>query len=579
MMKRTAADQFVEVLALAGVKRIYGVVGDSLNAITESLRKRGDIEWVPMRSEEAAAFAAGAEAHLTGQLAVCAGSCGPGNTHLINGLYDCHRSRVPVLAIAAQIPSVELGTGYFQETHPENLFRECSHYCELISAPNQMQRTAEIAVRNALGKRGVSVVVIPGDIAQQKEEEARPPTAESLRLSEPQVMPSAASLDQMAALLNAGGRVTLLCGAGCEDAGPQVVELAKRLQAPVVSALRGKEFVEKDNPHFVGLTGLIGYASGYWAMIDCDVLVMLGTDFPYRQFYPDGEDTRVIQVDVRPENIGKRTRVDLGVVGSVAPTLQALLPRLEARRDAKHLERALEHYRKTREELDSLGQGTVGRKPIHPPQVARAFDLQASDDAIFTCDVGLPTVWAARYATMKGRRRLVGSFNHGSMASALAQAIGAQKAFPDRQVVSFSGDGGFTMLMGDVLTLVQLSLPIKIVVFNNSSLGFVAMEQQVGGMLSVGTAMHPTNFAKLAEALGMKGLRVEDPGQVDEAVQQALATPGPVLVDAVVSKAELVIPPRITASMAAGFTLFGIKALLNGRTTEVLELARTNLWR
>ncbi|MFB1479206.1 ubiquinone-dependent pyruvate dehydrogenase [Corallococcus sp. RDP092CA] len=578
-MKKTVADQFAEVLALAGVKRIYGVVGDSLNALTEALRRRGDIEWVPMRNEEAAAFAAGAEAHLTGQLAVCAGSCGPGNLHLINGLYDCHRSRVPVLAIAAQIPSVELGTGYFQETHPEVLFKECSHYCELVSGPNQMQRTAEIAVRSAVGKGGVAVVVLPGDVAMQKAEDARLPTPGSLRVSPAQLMPATAQVEQMAALLNRGGRVTLLCGAGCAGAGAQVVELAKRLQAPVVSALRGKEFLEKDNPHFVGLTGLIGYASGYWAMIDCDVLLMLGTDFPYRQFYPDSSDTRIIQVDVRAENLGKRTRVDLGVVGSVSATIQALLPRLETKRDTRHLERALAHYRKTREELDALGQGTVGKRPIRPTQVARAFDLQASDDAIFTCDVGLPTVWAARYATMKGGRRLVGSFNHGSMASALAQAIGAQKAFPDRQVISFSGDGGFTMLMGDFIGLVQLGLPIKVVVFNNSSLGFVAMEQQVGGMLDVGTALQNPHFAALAEAVGVKGLRVEDPGQVDEAVQLALATPGPVLVDAVVSKAELVMPPRITASMAAGFTLFGIKALLNGRTNEVLELARTNLWR
>ncbi|MCY1044578.1 ubiquinone-dependent pyruvate dehydrogenase [Corallococcus sp. bb12-1] len=578
-MKKTVADQFAEVLALAGVKRIYGVVGDSLNALSEALRRRGDIEWVPMRNEEAAAFAAGAEAHLTGQLAVCAGSCGPGNLHLINGLYDCHRSRAPVLAIAAQIPSSELGTGYFQETHPESLFRECSHYCELVSAANQMQRTSEIAIRNAVGKRGVSVVVLPGDVALQKAEDARAPTPESLLMSPSQVTPSAEQVQRMAALLNSGARVTLLCGAGCEGAGPQVVELARKLQAPVVSALRGKEFVEKDNPHFVGLTGLIGYASGYWAMIDCDVLLMLGTDFPYRQFYPDTADTHIIQVDLRAENIGKRTRVDLGVVGSVAATVQALLPRIEAKKDTKHLERALAHYRKTREELDGLGRGTVGRKPIHPPQVARAFDLQASDSAIFTCDVGLPTVWAARYATMKGQRRLVGSFNHGSMASALAQAIGAQKAFPDRQVISFSGDGGFTMLMGDFISLVQLELPIKVVVFNNSSLGFVAMEQQVGGMLDVGTSLRNPNFAALAEAVGIKGLRVEDPGDVDAAVQQALATPGPVLVDAVVSKAELVIPPKITVSMAAGFTLFGVKALLNGRTNEVLELARTNLWR
>ncbi|MBJ6763772.1 ubiquinone-dependent pyruvate dehydrogenase [Myxococcaceae bacterium JPH2] len=578
-MKTTVADQFVETLALAGAKRIYGVVGDSLNALTDSLRRRGDLEWVALRNEEAAAFAAGAEAHLTGTLAVCAGSCGPGNLHLINGLFDCHRSRVPVLAIAAQIPSPELGSGYFQETHPEALFRDCSHYRALVSSAEQMPRTLEIAIRAAVGQRGVSVIVIPGDVALQKAVSARMPSLESLTLPSPHVLPRATLLESAATLLNGAARVTLLCGAGCEGASERVIELARKLKAPVVTALRGKEYLEPDNPCFVGLTGLIGYASGYWAMLDCDVLLMLGTDFPYRQFYPDSASTRVLQVDVRPENIGRRAPVDLGLVGTVADTLGALLPLLEEKTKREHLDRALAHYQKTRAELDALAEGTPGKTPLHPPQVARAFSTHATEDAIFTCDVGLPTVWAARYATMTRQRRLLGSFNHGSMASALAQAIGAQKAFPGRQVIAFAGDGGFTMLMGDVLSLVQHGLPIKVVIFNNGSLGFVRMEQQVAGLLDMGTTLRNPDFAALAQAIGMRGIRVQDPADVDAAVAEALATPGPALVDAVVSRSELVMPPRITAAMAAGFTLFSVKALLSGRGDEVLELARTNLWR
>ena len=467
---KTVADQFAEVLAAAGVKRIYGIVGDSLNGFTDSIRRQGKIQWIHVRHEEVAAFAASAEAHLTGSLAVCAGSCGPGNLHLINGLFDCHRSRVPVLAIAAHIPSSEIGSGYFQETHPENLFKECSHYCELISTPSQMPRIVEVAIRQAVGKRGAAVIVISGDVALQEAVDAPAPTFAGLVPSEPIVMPKAPDLKALADLLNGASKVTLLCGSGCAGAHSQLLALGEKLKAPMVHALKGKEYVEWDNPYDVGMTGLIGFSSGYFAMNDCDALLMLGTDFPYRQFYPQGT-AKIAQVDIRPEQLGKRAPIDLGLVGEVGATLDALLPLLTEKKERKHLDQALGHYKKAREGLDELAKGVPGKKLIHPQQVAKALSDFASVDAIFTCDVGLPTVWAARYLAMNGTRRLIGSFWHGSMANAMAQAIGAQATFPNRQVISLSGDGGFAMLMGDFLSLAQLGLPVKVVVFNNGALG------------------------------------------------------------------------------------------------------------
>jgi pyruvate dehydrogenase (quinone) len=574
----TVADQFAATLAAAGVKRIYGVVGDSLNGLTDALRRQGDIEWIHVRHEEVAAFAAGAEAHLTDSLAVCAGSCGPGNLHLINGLFDCHRSRVPVLAIAAQIPSAEIGSGYFQETHPQDLFRECSHYSELVSSVAQMPRTLEIAIREAVGKRGVSVVVMPGDVALQKAADALPPKPAGLLPSRPVIIPARSDLEKLAALLNTDARVTILCGSGCQGAHDALLALGERLKAPMVHALKGKEHVEWDNPYDVGMTGLIGFSSGYYAMLDCDILLMIGTDFPYRQFYPKGSDVRTAQIDIRPENIGRRTSVDLGLVGDVRATIEALLPLLDERRDRAHLEKALAHYHRTRKDLDDLAVGKSGRGPIHPQQVAKAISDLASGDAIFTCDVGLPTVWAARYLAMNGRRRLIGSFWHGSMANAMAQTIGAQAAFPGRQVISLSGDGGFTMLMGDFLSLVQLDLPAKIVVFNNSALGFIEVEQKSSGFLPTGTGLQNPNFAAMAEAAGIRGIRIEDPAEVESGMAAALAHDGPVLVDAVVSRLTLPIPPAVTAEMAKGFTLYMLKAVFSGRGDELIDLARTNLW-
>jgi pyruvate dehydrogenase (quinone) len=575
-MAKNVADQFAEILAAAGVKRIYGIVGDSLNGLTDAIRRQGKIEWVHVRHEEVAAFAAGAEAHLTGELAVCAGSCGPGNLHLINGLFDCHRSRVPVLAIAAQIPSAEIGSGYFQETHPQILFRECSHYCELVAGANQMPRVLEMALRQAVGRRGVSVVVIPGDVALQPAASALP-KAGGLLPPRPVVMAEKSDLDRLAALLNGDGRVTILCGSGCAGAHAELLALGERLKAPMVHALRGKEHVEWENPYDVGMTGLIGFSSGYYAMLDCDLLLMLGTDFPYRQFYPQGSSVRIAQVDIRPENIGRRTAVDLAVVGDVKATLSALLPLLKQKWDGAHLAQAREHYAKARKALDELA--AAGKGLIHPQQIAKAISNQAAEDTVFTCDVGLPTVWAARYLAMNGKRRLIGSFWHGSMANAMAQAIGAQAAFPGRQVISLSGDGGFSMLMGDFLSLAQLGLPVKVVVFNNGALGFIELEQKSTGFLPFGTEFKNPNFAAMAEAVGVRGIRLENPGEVEAGVAAALKHNGPVLIDAVVNRTELAMPPAVTLEMAKGFTLYMVRAVMSGRGDDLIDLARTNLWR
>ncbi|RDJ05755.1 ubiquinone-dependent pyruvate dehydrogenase [Rhizobium grahamii] len=577
-MVEKVADQFATTLAAAGVRRIYGVVGDSLNGLTDAIRRQGLIEWVHVRHEESGAFAASAEAHLTGSLAVCAGSCGPGNLHLINGLFDAHRSRVPILAIAAHIPSAEIGSGYFQETHPQELFKACSDYCELVSQASQMPRTLEIAIRQAVGNRGVAVVVIPGDVQLQPAASLTKPRPLGLLPRAPHVVPSADDVNALATFLNGDGRITIFCGSGCAEAHQEIVALAEKLKAPVVHALRGKEYIEYDNPYDVGMTGLIGFSSGYYAMLDCDVLLMLGTDFPYRQFYPKGDGVKIAQVDIRPGNIGRRAPVDLGIVGDVKHTIKSILPRIEPRSNRKHLDQAVAHYKRTRKELDALAGAKPGTGLIHPQQVAKALSDLASDDAIFTCDVGLPTVWAARYLAMNGKRRLVGSFWHGSMANAMTQSLGAQATFPERQVISLSGDGGFSMLMGDILTFAQLKLPAKIVIFNNSALGFIEVEQKSTGFLPFGTDLSNPNFAAMAEAIGIKGVRLEDPADVERGIREALAHDGPVIVDAVVARTELPIPPSISVEMAKGFTLYMLKAVFSGRGDELLDLSKTNLW-
>lgn len=572
----TIADHMVDTLKAVGVKRIYGIVGDSLNGFTDSLRRKGGIDWLHVRHEEVAAFAAAGEAHVTGELAVCAGSCGPGNLHLINGLFDAHRSRVPVVAIAAHIPSAEIGSGYFQETHPEQLFRECASYCELVSSPAQMPRALETAIRRSVAERCVSVLVIPGDVALKEVEALPPPQVHGLLPARPAIVPPDESLDRLAALLNESVRVTILCGGGVEGAHDEVVALAAALKAPIVHAMRGKEHIEWDNPYDVGMTGLIGFSSGYYAMGACDALLMLGTDFPYRQFYPQG--VRVAQVDIRAENIGRRVSVEQGVIGDVKSTVAGLLPRIAGERDDQHISASVEHYSKARAALDKLADGKPGGR-LHPQHVVRVLNELASEDAVFTADVGLPTVWSARYLAMNGKRRLVGSFWHGSMANAMPHAIGAQAAFPGRQVISLSGDGGFTMLMGDLLSLKQLNLPVKVVVFNNGALGFIELEQKSSGFVDFGTSFDNPDFAALAEAVGIKGIRIEDPAQLEAGIAEALAHDGPVVIDAVVERMELAMPPKVTTDMAKGFTLYMLKAVLNGRGDEVVELAKANLLR
>jgi pyruvate dehydrogenase (quinone) len=572
-MAKTIADLIVETLKLAGVKRIYGLPGDSLNGFTDALRRDGSIEWIHVRNEEVAAFAAGADAHLTGSLAVCAASCGPGNLHLINGLFDCHRSRVPVLAIAAHIPSAEIGTSYFQETHPQNLFKECSDYCEMVGVPEQMPRVLDIAIRTAINLSGVSVIVIPGDVALHSAPDCPKPSP--IRTARPLIRPNDDELRDAAEILNAGSKVTILGGAGCKDAHKELIATAEALKSPIVHALRGKEYIEYDNPYDVGLTGLIGFSSGYHAMEDCDVLLMLGTDFPYVQFFP--KRAKVIQIDLRGNQIGRRAKVDLGLVGSIKDTLAALLPLITTKTYRSHLDAKTKDYKKVREGLTELAGPDQDKTPIHPQYVAKLIDQLAADDAIFTCDVGTPTVWSARYLTMNGRRRLLGSFTHGSMACAVPQAIGAQSAFPNRQVVTLSGDGGLAMMLGDLLTLRQQKLPINMVVFNNGALAFVELEMKAGGIVTYATDLDNPSFAALANSIGIHGIRVEKPSELEGAIKTAFATPGPALVEVMVNRLELSMPPHISLEQMKGFSLYMAKSVLSGRGDEIVDLAKTNV--
>ncbi|MBU9830942.1 ubiquinone-dependent pyruvate dehydrogenase [Rahnella sp. FC061912-K] len=570
-MKQSVASYLAKTLEAAGVKRIWGVTGDSLNGLSDSLNRMGTIEWLGTRHEEVAAFAAGAEAQITGELAVCAGSCGPGNLHLINGLFDCHRNHVPVVAIAAHIPSSEIGSGYFQETHPTELFRECSHYCEMVTNPEQLPQVLAIAMRKAILNRGVSVIVLPGDVALK-------PAPEDAKISWyppvlPRVIPQQTELAKLAELLNGATNITMMCGSGCAGAHDEVIRLAETLKAPVVHALRGKEHIEWDNPYSVGMTGLIGFSSGFHAMMNADTLILLGTQFPYRAFYPT--DAKIIQIDINPGSIGSHCHVDMALVGDIKSTLTALMPQLQAKTERKFLDKALKHYEEARKDLDGLATPN-DKQAIHPQYLAQQISRFAASDAIFTCDVGTPTVWACRYLQMNGQRRLLGSFNHGSMANAMPQAIGAQAIDRSRQVVALCGDGGFAMLMGDFLTLAQQKLPVKIVIFNNSVLGFVAMEMKAGGYLTDGTELKNPDFAAIAEAAGIKGIRVEKASDIDAALQDAFAYEGPVLVDVITATEELAMPPQIKFEQAKGFSLYMLRAVISGRGDEVVELAKTN---
>ncbi|WP_433893452.1 pyruvate dehydrogenase [Streptomyces sp. CA-111067] len=574
MPKQTVAEQFIDVLVRAGVQRLYGVVGDSLNPVVDAVRRNRSIEWVHVRHEEAAAFAAGAEAQLTGRLAACAGSCGPGNLHLINGLYDAHRSMAPVLALASHIPSSEIGTGYFQETHPDQLFRECSHYSELVSNAQQMPRVLQTAIQHAVGRGGVSVISLPGDIAAQPAPQRV--FEHALVTRRPAVRPGDAEIDDLARLVDGANKVTLFCGSGTAGAHDEVMAFAERVKAPVGHALRGKEWIQFDNSYDVGMSGLLGYGAAYEAMHECDLLILLGTDFPYNAFLPD--DVTIVQVDVRPEHLGRRSKLDLAVWGDVSETLRCLMPKVREKKDRRFLDAMLKKHAAALEGVvKAYTRKVEKRTPIHPEFVASVLDEEAADDAVFTVDTGMCNVWAARYLTPNGRRRVIGSFTHGSMANALPQAIGAQFLDRRRQVVSMSGDGGFAMLMGDFLTLVQYDLPVKIVLFDNSSLGMVELEMMVEGLPAYGTTNHNPDFAAIARAAGAFGVRVEKPKELRGALRDAFRHKGPALVDVVTDPHALSLPPKITGEQVSGFALSMGRTVLDGGVGKMVQLARSNL--
>jgi len=573
-MARTVAEHLVDTLVAAGVRRVYGIVGDSLNPVTDAIRRSEQVDWIHVRHEESAAFAAAADAELTGQLAVCAGSCGPGNLHLINGLFDAHRNMVPVLAIAAQIPSSEIGLGYFQETHPDRLFQECSHYCELVSHPQQAPRVLDTAMQHAVAQRGVSVVVLPGDVAAM--DAPAHAAAHGPFLAAPVVRPADHDLAKLAELLNTARTVTMFCGTGCAGAEREVLALAEKVKAPIGYSFRGKEWLEHDNPYAVGMTGLLGWGAAYEAMHASDVLLLLGTDFPYDAFMPTSP--RIAQVDVRAERLGRRSRLDLGLCGAVRDTIEALLPRVETKADRRFLDRMIERHDQARRKLRAYVEHIGTRRPIHPEYVAATLSELASPDAVFTVDTGMCAVWSARYVHAAKGRRFLGSFNHGSMANALPQAIGAQVAYPDRQVISLSGDGGLAMLMGELLTLGQHELPVKIVLFNNHTLGMVELEMEVGGYPHHGCELRNPNFAALAEAVGLEGIRVEDPEEVRPALERLLRSGGPALIDVVTDPHVLAMPPKATIAQAKGFALAMTRMAFAGELDDVADTVMAN-WR
>lgn len=573
MSSATLADQLIEVLLEAGVKRIYGVVGDSLNPVVDAIRRTDGIDWVHVRNEEAGAFAAAAEAQLTGRLAVCAGSCGPGNAHLIQGLYDAHRTGAPVLAIASHIPSVQVGTSFFQETHPDRLFVDCSGYCELVSQAGQMPRVARSAVQHSLGHGGVSVLAISGDVLHRSPETATGKT--DVLTAKGIVTPAAEQVRALADRLNAADTVTLFCGAGVAGAHAEVMELAGKLCSPIGHSLRGKEWIQYDNPYEVGMSGLLGYGACYEATHEADLLVLLGTDFPYQDFLPGA---RTVQVDHDATRLGRRTPLELAVHGDVGATLREVLPLVEQKSDRSFLDRMLHKHAEALEHVVSAYTHDVEHHlPIHPEYAVRILDEVASEDAVFTVDTGMNNVWAARYITPNARRRVIGSFLHGSMANALPHAIGAQLAYPDRQVISMSGDGGLGMLLGELLTISMYQLPVKVVVFNNGALGMIKLEMMVDGLPDYQIDNGNFDYATIGRAAGIHSVRIEQPADVHEGIAEALAHPGPALIDLVTDPNALSIPPHITGTQVKGFALAGGKIVLDGGVGKMIELARANV--
>ena len=571
------AEQLVSQLIDAGVHRVYGIVGDSLNPIVDAIRKsggskKGGIDWVHVRHEEAAAFAAAAEAQLTGKLAVCAGSCGPGNLHLINGLYDAQRSAAPVLAIASHIPSVQIGQTYFQETHPDRLFNECSVYNEMISSAEQAPRVVNAAIRHAVELSGVSVISLPGDVSDLKATSPSPKYVPSRR---PVLSPNEEDVRQLADVLNRAKKVAIFAGAGVEGAHDEVIELADVLKAPIGHTLRGKDFIQYDNPFDVGMTGLLGYGAAAEGMNDADVLIMLGTDFPYDQFLPD---TFTVQVENHPEKLGRRTDISLPIHSDVKPLITALLPLLDRdRSDAFLKAKVKKHSKIMHSPIGAYTRNAEHMKPIHPEYAAHILNEVASKDAIFTADTGMCNVWTARYIDPLGTRRLIGSFLHGSMANALPHAIGAQVAFPNRQVISVSGDGGLSMLLGELVTARMYNLPIKVVVFNNSTLGMVKLEMLVNGLPDYGTDVHDVNYAEVASAIGLHGERVTEPTRLRGALQEAFAYNGPALIEVMTDPNALSLPPEIRSGQVIGFATAMSKIVLNRGAGEAVAMATSNM--
>ncbi|KOV87209.1 thiamine pyrophosphate-dependent enzyme [Nocardia sp. NRRL S-836] len=576
-MTRTAADDLVDVLVNAGVRRIYGLVGDSLNAFSDAVRRRGGaaaggIDWVHVHNEEAAAFAASAEAQLTGRLAVCAGSCGPGNTHLVQGVMDAHRSGAPVLVLASHIASRQIGSGYFQETDPKALFRQTAHYCEEVQRPDQLVRASRLAIQNALGKRGAAVLVLPGDVLA---DDGTGEEVGDLVRGRPVPAPDPEEVSELAGHIAGAHKIAIFAGIGCAEARDEVLALAEHLRAPIGHTLRGKDLLQHDNPFDVGMTGLLGYGACYRALHDADLVLMLGTDFPYDDFLPGA---RTVQVDVDPARLGRRTPLVQGIAADVGATLRALLPLLDRRTDDGFLHDMLHrHERGIARSIETYTGDHGQRSPIHPEYLARILDETADEDAVFTVDTGMCCTWAARYLTPNGRRRILGSFVHGSMANALPMAIGAQVAAPGRQVVSLSGDGGIAMLLGELLTVKTHRLPVKVVVFNNSSLGMVRLEMMVAGDPPFETDHDEVDYAAIAAAAGFHTRRVTDPAELRAAVAELLAHDGPALLDVVTTPDALEVPSHVTLEEARGFALSLGKTVLSGGIGKVYELARQNL--
>ena len=569
MAKRKVADIIVDTLQAAGVQRCYGVVGDTLNHITDAIR-RSEIAWVHMRHEEAGAFAAGAEAYMSGNLTACAGSCGPGSLHFINGIFESHRNRAPVVLIASQVNSFELGVDFPQEVDFKPIYKTCSVFCEQLNSPGEARRMTTLAAQAALTLRGVAVLILPGDISAMEVDEG---PAYAVHTPKPVIRPSDLELDRIAEILNAGGKIGVYAGAGCEGAHAQVVRFCETLKAPMAHTSRAKDFVEADNPYDVGMTGIFGSKAGHHAVTECDTLVLLGCDFAWRQFYPNA--ARVIQIDLDPTHLGRRHPVEVGVVGDIAATLDALQPRLKTQTDRRFLDARLhDHAEVLKDQAHQERSGKDGL--IHPQQLTRLIDAHADEDAMFTADGGSPMVWVLRHTRANGRRRTLVSLLHGTMANAMPQALGLKKAFPNRQVISLSGDGGLAMLLGDLLTAVQEEIPIKVVVYNNGSLDFVELEMKVEGLLNAYTDLHNPDFAKLAEVIGLAAWRVERNEDLEAAVIAFLAHPGPALLDVKVNRVELVMPAKVEPGQVLGMALYSAKAILSGRAGDVADLVKTN---